>query len=813
MTFVLVDSLCRFRSPRRGTPIGRALRSLLLVVAVGPASMTAEGTVTSFTSAEMSAGSGPAEIVSLPITVGPGRDARTPVTRAFRWTVSLVEPKGDLALYFPVLSARVQLRVNGQVVADTLETPGPTYPRGVDRIFLQQVAQGQWVSGVNTIELVATGPRGITVSAMELGPRAELVDRERRRALAVVVGPFVSAVVVGALGVCMLLLWSRTREPLFGYFGLGATGWAIHSTWSVLPWSLLPPEHYVVWWTWLYVAFVCLLVVFCLRFADWRLPALEGAMWWTTLLSPVVLYLAQLEGQLALAAEALRLGLIGFVAIGVVAVGRAALRVRNMDGWLIATAGVVSLAFAVHDWLLAHFNSHNSPVYLVPYAGLVFVIAVARTLVDRFVRASLELRRLNVDLERLVEQRSAALKTALEQMRAARDAAQSANKSKSRLLAAASHDLRQPAHALGLYMEALRAAPLAPAQAALVQRMAASLDALEHMFGALLDVARMDTGDVAVVPRVFDLSELLRRLADEFAPQAEHKGLRLVLRLPQEAALALSDEVLIGRVVRNLLSNAVKYTSRGGVLVACRCRGATPGAFTGDWRVEVWDSGVGIARADRDRVFEEFVQLHNVSGDRDHGLGLGLAIVRRLVGLLGLTLQFDSRLGHGSRFALQLPRVVSPSAGARAPGVPPAISHAQTPGLGGIGVVVIEDDAEVRRAMREMLTGWGCLVSDAADADSLMSCAAGQEPPHALVVDYRLADGRTGPAEARALFGRWRKQLPVLVVTGEATERLQRELEGAGFACMIKPVLPDRLRHWLLRAVHAQVAGPPQEAA
>ncbi len=741
---------------------------------------------------------GQAQPVTLPIRIvlDPGQPGPASVT--LRWQADFSEVPQGLALYFPVLAAHMRLTVNGQTVANTLSEAGAELPRSVDRIVLLPVADALWQRGVNTIELVASGPRWLKVSAPWLGPMRELAQRQRGRVLAVVIGPLIAAAVVGTLGFGMLVLWSRTREPIYGYFGVGTFGWALHSGWSVLPWAVLPPDHYAIWWTAAYVAFVSMLVIFCLRLAEWRLPRLERAMVIGALVTPALLYAAFGLGWFDPVDEIVRVVLIGFVAFGVVAVGRAAMRMRTGESWLVAAAGAVSLAFAIHDWLLARDGDVNNPTYLVPYASLVFVLVVVRMLVDRFVQASREAQALNVELERRVESRSAELRHALEQMRLARNVAESADRAKTTFLAAASHDLRQPAHALGLYMEALRAEPLDADQTDLVQRMSGSLAALETMFNALLDVSRIDAGAVATNPRSFALQPMLRRLAEEFAPQAEAKGLRLALRLPATVALAASDEFLVERVLRNLLANALKYTAHGGILLACRQRGAGADAV---WRVEVWDTGIGIAESDHERVFDEFFQVGNSARERGMGLGLGLAIVRRLVQLLGLTLELRSRLGRGSCFALRLP-AQGPADLQVSPPVDVLADAGPTTVLAGITVAVIEDDADVRAAMRELLGRWGCHVVDGADAHEVARALRDGRPPQAIVADYRLADGRTGPGEARALQAAWQHAVPVLVVTGDAAPPLRHELEAAGCTCLAKPVLPGQLRAWLEQAAY-----------
>ena len=407
-------------------------------------------------------------------------------------------------------------------------------------------------------------------------------------------------------------------------------------------------------------------------------------------------------------------------------------------------------------------------------------------------RAVRALRAENTRLRLRVDAQGVELRDSIEQMRQARDTAEAADLAKTRFLAAASHDLRQPAHALGLYAAALCAGPLAPEQAEIAQRMQASLTALDAMFGALLDVSRIDAG--AVVPRwdTVALAPLLHRLADEWAGPAEAAGLRLAVHVADSQAATVSDPQMLERVLRNLLSNAVKYTRQGGVLLACRTRTAADG--TRAHRIEVWDSGIGIAPAERERVFEEFFQAGNAARDRRSGLGLGLAIAQRVAWLLQLRVTLHSRPGRGSVFFVD---------GLTPAGTLPlraAAARQQTRRLQGLNVAVLEDDAEVRDAMRRLLQQWGCRSVEASDAAALLD----QWPPgavaHAVVADVRLPAGRHGPDEAHALCAAWGRKLPLLLVSGETapdTLKALQALDGARQLVLTKPVSPARLRAWL----------------
>ncbi len=363
-------------------------------------------------------------------------------------------------------------------------------------------------------------------------------------------------------------------------------------------------------------------------------------------------------------------------------------------------------------------------------------------------------------------------------------ALEAANAAKTRFLAAASHDLRQPVQALALNMAALEHERVSPAQGQLVQRMARSLDALVQMFDVLLDISRLDAGAVGAELRPLALPALLRRLVDEHAAAAAARGLALRLRLPAGDAAGLTDPVLLERCLRNLLDNALKYTPRGGVLLALR-------PWRGDWRIEVVDSGIGMPPAVLAQAFDEFFQADNPERDRARGLGLGLAIVQRLVRLMGHPFALHSRPDRGTRAVLTLPR--------HAAAAPPPAAVATAPAPAALCLAVIDDDADVRDGLVALLERWGHRVLHGADDEAVLVAwhGAGRPPVQALVCDLRLRGTRTGVQAVAALRATWGAATPALVVTGDvAPDRLQL-LRASGLPWLPKPVMPMRLRSWL----------------
>jgi signal transduction histidine kinase/CheY-like chemotaxis protein len=370
----------------------------------------------------------------------------------------------------------------------------------------------------------------------------------------------------------------------------------------------------------------------------------------------------------------------------------------------------------------------------------------------------------------------------------ARRAAEAASRAKTQFFAAASHDLRQPLHAMGLFAEALRQRSHDPEVASLVNSINESVDALEGLFGELLDITRIDTGGVEVNAAPVRMRDLFGRLRLHFEPIAFEKGLMLSFR--GEAHVAHADPVLLERILRNLVSNAIRYSDDGGVLVSCRAR-------AGKLLVQVWDSGIGISEQNLPRIFEEFFQAQSnrpLEAHHRKGLGLGLAIVKRLAGLMGTAVTVRSRVGHGTVFSLEVPVGKAPRS------IEPLPGSAKAPlglTLQGRFIVVVEDEAAVREGLVVLLQAWGASVMsfDTVDAVRSWLTSAGAERPDLLLVDYRLPQGTTGIDALVALRARWAgARLPAIVITGSSLSGHEDEAVAHDYHLLIKPVLPNKLR-------------------
>ncbi|MDH5539104.1 MAG: hybrid sensor histidine kinase/response regulator [Rhizobacter sp.] len=381
---------------------------------------------------------------------------------------------------------------------------------------------------------------------------------------------------------------------------------------------------------------------------------------------------------------------------------------------------------------------------------------------------------------------------------------QSASDSKMRFLAAASHDLRQPVHALALQTAALKRQLSTARQHEMLATIERCTGSLRTMFDALLDLSQMDAGVLVPQRGPVDVGALLLRLIDEHMPVANAKGLRLALRMSGRGGrVADSDPQLLETALRNLIGNALKYTNRGAVLVTVR-RGASPQAGP-QWRLQVRDSGIGIAAHDQQHVFDESFQVGNPARRRSRGLGLGLglclglglAIVRRLCNLLEHPLALRSMQGQGSCFELRLPALDLPSA------VPPP-DKAEALSLG-LHVAVIEDDPDVQAAIGSLLLQWGCRTTTADSADALLAGLAHMpaSPPDAVLADFRLPGPRNGAEEVERLRAALGPSIPALILTGDLAADTLRLLERHHLPWLPKPAPVHRLGDWLARAVRS----------
>jgi signal transduction histidine kinase len=358
----------------------------------------------------------------------------------------------------------------------------------------------------------------------------------------------------------------------------------------------------------------------------------------------------------------------------------------------------------------------------------------------------------------------------------ARREAEQSNVAKSKFLAAASHDLRQPIHAQGLFLDVLSRTELTPHQRELVVSVGNASHASADMLNTLLDFSRIEAGVIEPQLQAFRLQPLLNKIEREFEPQADAKG--LTYRSRENTWAVWSDPALVELILRNLVSNAINYTHHGGLLVAGRKQG-------GHAVLEVWDTGIGIDPTQQREVFREFHQLGNPERDRLKGLGLGLAIADGLARTLGHQLSLTSTPHRGSVFRLALPLTEA------LPMEPVGLEQAK-PQVLSARVLVIDDDETVRTAMRHLLRDWGCECELAESIEEALMLAT-QRAPDLVISDYRLREKRTGIEAITALRKLLGHDLPALLITGDTAPDRLREALASGIPLLHKPITPSHL--------------------
>jgi signal transduction histidine kinase/ActR/RegA family two-component response regulator len=375
-----------------------------------------------------------------------------------------------------------------------------------------------------------------------------------------------------------------------------------------------------------------------------------------------------------------------------------------------------------------------------------------------------------------------ALQEEVKQHAKARAAAEAANRGKSQFLAAASHDLRQPLHALGLFAASLAEKERDPEVRAVVDNISASVEALEALFTELLDISKLDAGVIQPNLTNFAVKPIFDRLRVDYDPEARQKGVRLSVR--PTAARVYSDPTLLERILRNLIANAIRYTDKGSVVVGCRSRGD-------GYSLEVWDSGVGIPEDKLGKIFDEFYQASNPERDRRKGLGLGLAIVKRIEQLLGYRLEVSSQVGRGSVFRFRVPRGSTERLGPE----DAAWRRQSADQLRAKCVLVVDDEFAVREGMKALLSGWGCDVIAAESlSDALVGIAEHARKPEAIIADYRLREGATGVEIIQSLHAEFGSDIPAILVTGDISADSMIDVRESGYAQLHKPVPAATLR-------------------
>jgi signal transduction histidine kinase/CheY-like chemotaxis protein len=409
----------------------------------------------------------------------------------------------------------------------------------------------------------------------------------------------------------------------------------------------------------------------------------------------------------------------------------------------------------------------HSAVQLIGYIFLIWVptsIIVNKAFDDSMTRANI-LSRSNEELA--------------EKLRLEKQEAESANLSKSRFLAAASHDLRQPLHALGLFANQLGKSSNEPQT--LHREIRDSVRALSAMLDTLLDVSRIDANEVQINRHDLNLCSLLQTIQAEFTSVATSKGLELAVRCASGMCVN-SDASQLGRMIRNLISNAIRYTDEGKVLVGVRKRGD-------DYELQVWDTGIGIAEDEIANVFEEFYQVNNPERDREKGVGLGLSIVSRLSVLLDHRVSVCSVPGKGSRFSIMLPRADQIV-------LQGASSDLDESVLSGMIALVIDDDPTILSGMKALLESWKATVFTAGSGEEALQVLDEEGVmPDVVLSDYRLRANERGDEVLARLAGYLDVKLKAIIMTGDLEYTIEPNPNLESLTVIHKPVDPDRLNH------------------
>lgn len=744
--------------------------------------------VVTLTTATLQKGAGPPEPITLPHRWG--SDSTAPTTRAvYRLTFDAAATTPQ-AVFVTGTTLPFVARLNGQAVHSTL-LDGPRLTRL--RTWRAQPSfhlPPELVRpGPNTLALEVEVPADgwAVLGAVQLGPIAAIEAIAMRNWIVHVGAPLVIGAMLIIVGLAALgLVRSRQDRELFLLFSAGSLLWGVQTFLNQAPEPLLPSPHHEILVMALYAWFPSLVSVFFMRFAYRRVPAYEAAAAIVAVGAAPVMYLGVQFDFARQASIGLRASVLVLISVALVAVLRYAVRTRRAEGAMLLAIGALCVASAIRDFFLSLVRVEVQPVYLTTYTGVLLILFAGWMLLDRYRRSAASYERLARELDERVQQVSGELRHRLEEVQVAREQAEQASRAKSRFFAAASHDLRQPLHSLGLFAAALEPHVHGAEGRQLVRHVGAAIDALKQLFEELLDLSRLDAGHVRVATADVALQELFDRLAVEFHAEAVSRELRL--RFAPTRLAAHTDAALLHRVLANLVANALRYTHTGGVLVGARRRGARV------W-VEVYDTGIGIAAGEVGHIFDELYQVDNPGRDRRQGLGLGLAIVRRITQQLQHPVSVRSVPGRGSCFRVELPlaRGAAPA--------PPASEPLAAVPLPLRRVLVVDDDDIVRTGTGALLRRWGLQAQLVGSLEEAQREIDAGFRPEAALVDLRLGGRHDGLDVVRLLRARLGVPLPALIISGDTGATEAQRVRAAGLTLLSKPVGAAQLRSALVACV------------
>jgi signal transduction histidine kinase/ActR/RegA family two-component response regulator len=681
------------------------------------------------------------------------------------------------AILIPRLATSGQVLLNGSTLWDSRSREhGVT--RSWNAPLLLRLPEGLMRASGNDLLIEVLGqPRYRSgLSTIQLAPYETLLPRYRWRQLWQHDGAMLSCCLTLLAGLMLLLTWLVDRaSTMLLYFGLATVVWTARNSnlfldelpISINAWAAMIQGGHA--W------FGTLFGLFVLRFTGTRWRRFEWALWGYALVNTGLM----LSGQLTQLEVVVRLLALPGAALYVVLVGllwRKGWRDRSVESALIAATTMTFVMLSLRDALLLDSRLPYEAYYISHYTGALMLVAIVWSLVTQLVTARGVVERLNIGLEQRVAQRTLELAEA--------------NAAKTRFIAAASHDLRQPVVTIGLLVGLVREQlPGPPALRGMVERIHAAVVSMEGLLNGLMDLSRLEPGTLKPRLQTVSLAWIFDAISRHEHPAAALKGLSLTFRATPLAVD--SDPVLLDQIVRNFVSNAIRYTERGGVLVTARRRRGNKVLL------QVWDTGCGIPADAQADVFEEFVQLDNPGRDRSRGQGLGLAIARRSADAMGHALHLRSVPGRGSCFGIELPL-------AEVPPAPAVVQHAVPDPLRGRRIWLIEDDAEVSAALTLRLGAWGATVETLASATAvrarLTACDAADAPlPDLIVSDQRLPDG-SGLACIALVRAHAGREVPSVILTGDTAPADVARLQATGLPLLFKPFRPAELLALLHRA-------------
>jgi signal transduction histidine kinase len=475
------------------------------------------------------------------------------------------------------------------------------------------------------------------------------------------------------------------------------------------------------------------------------------------------------------------------------AIPSAGVAVSQSSRCIVAAYSLAILVPAGAMWCVLYPSEALGGAVLVGLMLTVLILVAADG--EKLLRRSVGIRHERDRLVRDLEQRNAEVRSAMAEVQSAMAQAEQSAQARARVLAAASHDLRQPLHALSVYSAVLASKP-APD---LLNEVSGNVDkivrSLGNLLNGLLDLSRLSAGYYVPEHQEVDLEKLIAGTCSEFRHAAEQKSLTLVQEFVP--VRVRGDPVAIGRIARNLIDNAIKYTDRGSVRVALHTELSIDAPLA---VLTVTDTGKGIPASEHNRIFEEFYQLDNPGRDRSRGVGLGLAIVQRLCELIGAQIRIESVVDEGTSFRVCLPALL-----VAASPLDLTPMKSADPALKGARVYVVDDEVDILKSMRTLLAVWGVEALTANSSEAAQKIFEQHGRPDLMIVDLRLREGQHGAQLADRLLLQY-GPFPVLIITGETASAALRQANERGFTLLQKPIVPEVLRRTIAAAIHAPVA-------